>query len=106
MDVRGTFCQFQPIIDPSVLHSRHEILSTSSLPPSVPGAYAWFSRNIPGSVSVDGCVTKDSLSLLYVGVSPNRIGKPNSKQNLRSRITPALGAMWKGPRSVARWVSC
>ena len=87
MDVRGTFCQFQPIIDPSVLHSRHEILSTPSLPPPVPGAYAWFFKDLPGSVPGDGCITKDSLTLLYIGISPDKIGKPNSKQNLRSRIT-------------------
>jgi hypothetical protein len=90
MVIRRTFYQFQPIVDPSVLHSRHAILSTPSLPPSVPGVYAWFFRDIPGSVPVDGCVTKDSLTLLYVGISHDKIGKPNSRQNLRIRITTHL----------------
>jgi len=87
MVIRRTFYQFQPIVDPSVLHSRYAILSTPSLPPSVPGVYAWFFRDIPGSVPVDGCVTKDSLTLLYIGISPDKIGKPNSRQHLRRRIT-------------------
>ena len=87
MVIRRTSCHLQPIIAPSVLHSRHSILSTPSLPPSVPGVYAWFFKDLPGSVPVDGCITKDSLTLLYVGISPDKIGKPNSKQNLRTRIT-------------------
>ena len=87
MVIRRTFCHLRPIIAPSVLHSRHSILSTPSLPPSVPGVYAWFFKDLPGSVPVDGCITKDSLTLLYIGISPDKIGKPNSRQHLRRRIT-------------------
>ena len=87
MVIRRTFCQLHPIVAPSVLHSRHTILSTPSLPPSVPGVYAWFFKDLPGSVPVDGCITKDSLTLLYIGISPDKIGKPNSRQHLRRRIT-------------------
>ena len=87
MVIRRTFCQLQPIVAPSVLHSRHTILSTPSLPPSVPGVYAWFFKDLPSSVPVDGCITKDSLTLLYIGISPDKIGKPNSRQHLRRRIT-------------------
>ena len=79
--------QLQPIIYPSVLYSRHEIVTSTLLPPSVPGIYAWFFKEIPTGVPVSGCVTKDSLTLLYVGISPDKIGKPNSQQNLRKRIT-------------------
>ena len=77
----------QLLINGSELHSRREILATTSLPPSVPGVYAWFFKDIPGNVSVDGCVTKGPLTFLYVGISPDKIGKPNSRQNLRRRIT-------------------
>ena len=87
MVIRRTFCHLQPIIAPSALHSRLAVLSTPSLPPSVPGVYAWFFKDLPGSVPVDGCITKDSLTLLYIGISPDKIGKPNSRQNLRRRIT-------------------
>ena len=79
--------QLQSLINGSELHSRREILCTTSLPPSGPGVYAWFFKDIPGTVPADDCVTKDSLTLLYVGISPDKIGKPNSRQNLRRRIT-------------------
>ena len=79
--------QLQSLTNHSVLYSREEILSTTSLPPSVPGIYAWFFKDIPGNALIDGCVTKGPLTLLYVGISPDKIGKPNSRQNLRKRIT-------------------
>ena len=79
--------QLQSLINGVELYSRREILCTTSLPPSVPGVYAWFFKDIPGNVPVDDCVTKGLLTLLYVGTSPDKIGKPNSRQNLRRRIT-------------------
>ena len=79
--------QLQSLINGVELYSRREILCTTSLPPSVPGVYAWFFKDIPGTVPADDCVTKGPLTLLYVGISPDKIGKPNSRQNLRRRIT-------------------
>ena len=79
--------QLQSLINGLKLHSRREILSTTSLPPSTPGVYAWFFKDIPGNALIDGCVANGRLTLLYVGISPDKIGKPNSRQNLRRRIT-------------------
>ena len=79
--------QLQSLINGVELYSRRGILCTTSLPPSVPGVYAWFFKDIPGTVPADDCVTKGPLTLLYVGISPDKIGKPNSRQNLRRRIT-------------------
>ena len=79
--------QLQSLINGLELYPRREILSTTSLPPSVPGVYAWFFKDIPGTVPADDWVTKGPLTLLYVGISPDKIGKPNSRQNLRRRIT-------------------
>ena len=79
--------RLESIINPVDLYSRPEVLSTPSLLPSVPGIYGWFIKDIPGNVSVDGCVIKGPLTLLYVGISPDKIGKPNSRQNLRRSIT-------------------
>ena len=79
--------RLESITKPVVLYSRTEVLSTPSVLPSVPGIYAWFFKYIPGDISVYDCITKDSLTLLYVGISPDKIGKPNSRQNLRRRIT-------------------
>ena len=79
--------QLQSLINGVELYSRREILCTTSLPPSVPGVYAWFFKGTPADVPINGCVTKSSTTLLYVGISPDTIGKPNSRQNLRRRIT-------------------
>ena len=79
--------QLQSLINGSELYSRREILSTTPLPPSVPGVYAWFFKETPADVPINDCVTKSSTTLLYVGISPDKIGKPNSRQNLRRRIT-------------------
>ena len=51
---------------------------------------AWYLRMVLQGYSrehICNCVTKDSLTLLYVGISPDKIGKPNSRQNLGTRIT-------------------
>ena len=77
----------QLLINEMELYSSSEILCTTSLPPSVPGVYAWFFKDILGTVPADDCVTKGPLTLLYVGISPDKIGKPNSRQNLRRRMT-------------------
>ena len=77
----------QSLINGSELYSRREILCTTSLPPSVPGVYAWFFKETPADVPINDCVTKSSTTFLYVGISPDKIGKPNSRQNLRRRIT-------------------
>ena len=79
--------QLQSLINGLKPYSRYEILSTRFLPPSVPGIYAWFFKDIPGDIPVYDCVTKGPTTLLYVGISPDKIGKPNSRQNLRRRIT-------------------
>ena len=72
---------------PHILHSRSAVLADPCPVPTKAGAYAWFLKEIPGATPTDGCLTKDNLSLLYVGISPDKIGKPNSRQNLRKRIT-------------------
>jgi hypothetical protein len=75
------------LINPIILYSRSAVLAKPCPVPQEPGAYAWFFKDVPAIVPTDGCVTKGDLTLLYVGISPDKIGKPNSKQNLRKRIT-------------------
>ena len=77
----------QTIVNPTTLYSRQDVLSSPPIVPDVSGVYAWFFKEIPQGVNIDGCVTRGDLTLLYVGISPDRIGKPNSKQTLRKRIT-------------------
>jgi hypothetical protein len=75
------------LTNPIVLYSRSAVLTKPCPVPQEPGAYAWFFKEVPAIVPTDGCVTKDGLTLLYVGISPDKLSKPNSKQNLRKRIT-------------------
>jgi hypothetical protein len=76
------------IIKPEILFNRQDILSRPCPVPSEPGVYAWFFREVPDSVPLEGCVKYNGLWLLYIGISPKRpprIGNP-SRQTLRTRI--------------------
>ena len=75
------------LINPKILYSRSAVLAKPCLVPQEPGAHAWFFKEVPVNVPTVGCITKGDLTLLYVGVSPDEVGKPDSKQTLRKRIT-------------------
>jgi hypothetical protein len=68
------------------LFSRSDMLATPSPVPASPGLYAWLFRKVPDGVPTDGCLVVDGRTLLYIGISPDRAGKPDSSQTLRSRI--------------------
>jgi hypothetical protein len=74
----------ESLTDPVTLYSRPEILSKPSPVPAMRGVYSWFFKEIPANVPTDGCITKNGLTLLYVGISPKN---SNSRQNLKRRIT-------------------
>ena len=71
------------LTNPPILYSRPEISSSPCPVPEERGLYAWFFKEIPPNVSVNDCVIKDGMTLLYVGISPKNL---ESKQNLRKRI--------------------
>lgn len=75
------------LTNPKTLYSRSDVLAKPCPVPQEPGVYAWFFKEVSAIVPTDGCVTKGDLTLLYVGISPDKASKPNSKQNLRKRIT-------------------
>ena len=75
--------RFESLTSPSHLYTRAEVLSKPSPVPSASGVYAWFFKEIPEIVPTDGCVTKDGLTLLYVGISPKN---ESSGQDIRKRI--------------------
>jgi len=72
------------LTDPHRLFTRAQVITSPCPVPASRGVYAWYFRDIPGGVPVDGCVTIDGLTLLYVGISPKN---DRSSQNLRKRIT-------------------
>jgi hypothetical protein len=69
---------------PCLLYSRSAVLSKPCPVPAVRGVYAWFFKDIPDCVPTDGCVVKDGLTLLYVGISPKN---DTSSENLKKRVT-------------------
>ena len=73
-----------PLIDSAeVLHHRQQVMVKTSPVPDVPGVYAWWFRETPIGVDLNGCQCVDGLTLLYVGTSP---GRESSKSTLRERI--------------------
>lgn len=71
---------------PEKTYSRTEVMSAPSPVPAVNGIYFWWFKEIPLGVPAEGCITFDEYTLLYVGISPDQRGKPNSRSNLRKRI--------------------
>lgn len=69
---------------PRFMCSRRDVLTTPCPVPAVRGLYAWFFKEVPGSIPTEGCVRRNGLTLLYVGISPKN---DLSSQNLRTRIT-------------------
>jgi hypothetical protein len=49
---------------------------------------------MPAGVPTDGCIEKDGYTLLYVGISPDKKGKPNSRANLKHASKPTTAARW------------
>ena len=68
------------------LYSRKEVLSNPSPVPKAHGLYAWFFREVPDGVPVEGCLTLEGLTLLYIGSSPDKKGKADSAQTLQQRV--------------------
>ena len=71
------------LISPHKLFSRSSVLVKQCPVPKSRGLYAWYFKEIPPFVPTDGCIKKDKLNLLYVGISPKN---NNSTQDLRKRI--------------------
>jgi len=71
---------------PAKVWSREEVLSRQCPVPPVKGVYFWWFKSLPPMVPVAETAISDGMHLLYVGISPDIKGKPNSKANLRTRI--------------------
>lgn len=65
------------------LYCWKDLLQDRTLLPLAGGVYAWFFRSVPKLVPTTGCLQRDGLTLLYVGISPESAG---SAASLRSRI--------------------
>ncbi len=77
------------LTQPSRLYSRSGILARPSPVPREPGLYAWYFRDVPPLVPIDGCIQVDGLTLLYVGICPSappRDGRSSKTRTLRDRV--------------------
>lgn len=82
-----------PLLSPTKLWSRAEILQRPCPVPDRPGVYAWYFKQIPPLVPMEGCITWQGLTLLYVGISPSKPTQERGnlgKRNLRKRIQSHL----------------
>jgi GIY-YIG catalytic domain len=75
------------------LYSRAEIVAEPCPVPGSSGVYAWFFREIPPQVPTAGCVQRQGLTLLYVGISPKKPtpGKKPSEETIKSRLCDHMG---------------
>ena len=73
------------LTNPILLYSRSAVLSEFCPVPQERGLYAWFFKEVPPGVPTDGCVTKDGMTLLYVGICPKN-DSVSEDRNLRTRI--------------------
>uniref|UniRef100_UPI0034D31607 GIY-YIG nuclease family protein n=1 Tax=Enterobacter asburiae TaxID=61645 RepID=UPI0034D31607 len=71
---------------PEKTYSRTEVMSRPTPVPAVNGVYFWWFKEIPPGVPTEGCITAEGYTLLYVCISPDKRGKPNSRSNLRKRL--------------------
>ncbi|HHQ6722799.1 TPA: GIY-YIG nuclease family protein [Serratia fonticola] len=71
---------------PEKIWSRDEVMTPPSIVPAVSGIYFWWFKSLPSIVPLDNCITLNDYTLLYVGISPDKKGKPNSRANLKTRI--------------------
>ena len=76
-------------LNPEHQHSRCEVLATPPPVPAKNGVYGWWFRSLPARIDISGCSRRQGLTLMYVGISPDRPpanGRAASKQNLRKRL--------------------
>lgn len=76
------------LCSPIALTSREVALRKDSPIPRCGGLYAWYFRNLPVVVPVEGCVQFEDYYLMYVGISPRKEG---GNGNLRKRIQNHFG---------------
>ena len=64
------------LLESTHLYSRPQVLSKPCPVPAEMGLCAWYFKEIPDIAPTDGCVVKDGIKLLYIGIS----------QNIRERV--------------------
>jgi hypothetical protein len=76
------------LLQPEHLLRCPEILAKPCPVPQEAGVYAWYFREVPDGVPIEGCHTVGDHTLLYIGISPCRPPKMGSmrSQSIRKRV--------------------
>ena len=83
-DVSNILSSFR---NPSTFTNRAEAIQKNSTIPRSSGIYAWYFRNMPEVVPVEGCTQFECHHLLYVGISPrNEEGDGNIRQRIQAHF--------------------
>jgi len=72
--------------NPRKLISRSQLIKNPKSIDSVSGLYGWYFKNFPVTIPKNDCIQFKGYHLLYIGISPDKIGKPKSRENLNTRI--------------------
>ncbi len=84
---------------------RQTALSSNSPLPRVSGLYVWLFREAPPVVSMDTCVEWQRAKLLYIGISPNKLSKPQTRNHFGAEFSITSGGMPKVRRCEGRLAS-
>lgn len=66
--------------------SRTKLIQDKNIIPDISGIYGWYFKDFPLTIPTKNCIKFNDYFLLYLGISPDKKGKPNSKGNLYKRI--------------------
>jgi hypothetical protein len=72
------------LVTVSHVWSREQVLKRTAVP-RTSGIYGWWFRQVPLGVPTAGCVQRDDLTLLHVGIAP---GAPPTNGKARAGDTP------------------
>jgi len=75
--------------NPERLWSAQDVACRPSPVPRSPGVYAWYFRQAPPQVPLEGCIEFDGHRLLYIGITPRRPSThavSRKRSGLRGRI--------------------
>ena len=71
---------------PIKLISRSELIKDKYIIPDISGVYGWYFKDFPSAIPTKDCIKFNNYFLLYLGISPDKKGKPDSMGNLYKRI--------------------
>lgn len=79
----------EDVLSPKKLWSRAEVVGSRPSPvPKTAGLYAWYFKQVPGTIDTRGCHVSNGMPMLYVGIAPKKpyADGRRSKTTLHQRV--------------------